>query len=72
MKTFDIQLRIMLVALIVASIAAISIVFTGCTLAEINIVNRTVLENGEGVSSNNLESNLEEETNKMELLVPLK
>ena len=45
---------------------------TGCTFAEINIVQRSVMESGESLSNSSLDKNLREESTQMELVVPLK
>ena len=51
---------------------SIMILFAGCQLIEINIVQRAVIESGEDVSSESLDHNLKEETSQMKLVVPLK
>ena len=51
---------------------SVMILFTGCQLIEINIVQRAVIESGEDLSSESLDHNLREETSQMRLVVPLK
>ncbi len=56
---------------IVVMVSAV-LLFQGCNLIEVNMVQRAVIEDGEGISHRSLETNLEEENNQMELVVPLR
>ena len=51
---------------------SVIMLFAGCQLIEINIVQRAVIESGEDLSSESLDHNLREETSQMRLVVPLK
>ncbi len=49
-----------------------SVMFSGCSFAEINIVQRSLMEEGQGISSSSIDSKVLEEESKMQLIVPIK
>jgi len=51
---------------------ALAAFINGCTFAEINIVQRAVIEDGQGITHQSADKALREESNKMELIVPIK
>ena len=57
--------------LIVLSVA-LSLMFSGCTFAEINIVQRATISNGDGTESMQHDSIAKEEEDSMKLIVPIK
>jgi len=48
------------------------ILFQGCNLLEVNMVQRSTLSNGEKVSSSQNDTTVDEEEDSMRLVVPLK
>ncbi len=54
-------------------VVVVALVVTGCTpWIEINIVQRSAMQDGTGTSTSSVDTNLEEDETKMELIVPLK
>jgi len=44
----------------------------GCNLVEINMVNRSIMDRGDGTSSSHQEVTTKEDEDKLELIVPIK
>jgi len=56
-----------------AIVVAVSMVFTGCQpLIEINMVNRSTMDSGDGVSSTRKELTSKQEEDKLQLVVPIR
>ncbi len=58
--------------LIYTAIIAFIIFLQGCQLLEINIVQRSLLTDGQGIESSSVETNLRKEESNMKFAVPLK
>ena len=54
------------------SIIAFILFIHGCQFIEINIVQRAVIEKGQGLSTSSVDKTLKKESDQMELIVPLK
>ncbi len=67
------KVNILLAMLIVVAIGStIMLSLQGCTLTEINIVQRATVANGDGTSSAQHDSTAKEEEDSMKLIVPIK
>ena len=53
-------------------IIAVLVWASGCNLVEINMVQRSTMDSGDGATSNRQEVTSDEDEDKLELIVPLK
>ncbi len=44
----------------------------GCTFIELNMVQRAIIEDGDGTSNSHLDKAIKQESDSMELVVPIK
>ena len=73
MTDFDLQMRLMIIALI-GTIAFLAIaVLQGCVpLVEVNMVSRATLSSGETIKTSQQDTTMNKEEASLELLIPIK
>ena len=62
------RVRIAEALLLVATVAIVA----GCNLIEVNMVQRSTMDSGDGATSSRQEVTSDEEQDKLELIVPMK
>ena len=70
--TWDLQLRIMTIVVSAVILALVVLMFASCHVLEINMVNRSTMDSGDGATSNRKELTSDEDEDRLELIVPLK
>ncbi len=66
------KVNLLLGSLFIIIVGMLIVTFQGCTLTEINIVQRATVANGDGTSSAQHDSTTKEEEDSMKLIVPIK
>ncbi len=59
-------------AAMIISMLVVAVMLNGCTLLEINMVNRSTMDSGDGATSNRQEVTSDEDEETLELIVPIK
>ena len=70
--TWELQVRIMMIVISTVILTLVVLTFTSCHILEINMVNRSTMDSGDGVSSTRKELITDVDEDELQLIVPLK